>query len=539
MEATDTKNLLAELLGNLNENQLQQAREYLEQLKSRGSWAESRLVQEFLASIEPEAIRSVPEHLCQRYKVLGLALHNGDSQIELAIADPLDVVALDDVHLITGREVLPRKVEPELIQAGLEHFFGTTAIDAVIEVMKDISATDMGPLDYEYDDDEFLTLEKLKEMVDEAPIVRVVNMILSQAFVDGASHVHIDPRSKYTDVRYRIDGILYPLMRIPKHIHQPVLSRLKVMAGVEIWKKSVLASNRFELTHDGHPYEMLVSFARCPFGDKAVVKIIDKTRPMLTFAELGVGRTAANHLNQLLDRPRGLVVVTGPSRSGVSTLVGFFLNRLATASRHVLSYQEDMGVELGHLNDGINVVCGERNRQQDGPDLLDSLRQLDPDVLSFPKLESHHLGGLLRFSASEGIGVSTMDLAHTLAVLPRLLELGASPTMLAEGLSGVVTQRLARKICSNCKEPHETEQGSFWRGRGCEECKNSGFRGRTGIHEVLVITPRLRELLASGASLTELRQAAEDEGLWNLGEDAQVKASEGLISLDEARRLSL
>jgi type IV pilus assembly protein PilB len=531
---TDTRSQLTDLIGELKDEQLEQAHGFLRQLKASQHWEATRETLEFLGQLDVVAVRALPERLARRHGVMGVALLDHDSRLELAMSDINDLVALDEVRVVTGMEIVPKAVDAELIQAAQRHFYGLKELQSFEQDLGELVPLEPSELL----DSAELSLEDLKNMVDDAPIIRVVNLILSQAIHDRASHIHIDPKPHQTEVRYRVDGELHTVMTPPKHIHQHVISRLKVISGLEIWKKSSFASGRLELSHDSRPYEMLVNFARCPWGDKAVIKVTDKARPMLTYAELGVSRPAALRFNQLLERQRGLLVVTGPSRSGLSTLTGFCLNRLASESRHVVSYQEDMGLETGQLSQEISVICGDRKAGQDGAETIESLRLLDPDVLHLPRIEAAFLGGLLRYSTSEGIAVSTMDLPHSLAVLPRLLEMGASPTLLAEGLTGVVSQRLARKLCANCKVTMENELGTFWRGRGCEHCRDRGFRGQVGVHELLVFNARLREMLATGANLVDLRQAAEDDCLWTLQQDCELKAREGNISWDEFRRLA-
>lgn len=541
MEASTPQPPLASLVEGLSPEQEEQARRFLQHLHLNSSWTHNREIQEFLASLDLAVVNMVPEHLLKRYRVMPMEASGETGEIlKLAMSDPGDVVAIDDIQLITGLKIVPHAVGAELISAALDRFFTQAALQEVTDsVGMEISAFDFEPLSY--DDD--IPLDRLREMVDEAPVVRVVNLILSQAIQDKASHIHIDPQQYSTLVRFRIDGELTVVMKMPHHLQGPVISRLKVMSNVEIWKKDAFSSGRVDLTHDGTLYELRVNFARNPAGEKAVIKVLQRSSPAVSYAELGMSRQTATRLGQLLERPRGLLLVTGPSGSGVSTLVGLCLNRLNSDKSHVLYYQDDSEVEVGHLAPGINVVHGYRKAGQTGTELLNSLRQLDPDVIGLPKLDSSKAQSLLAYSAASGLAISAMDLPHPFAVIPRLIEMGVSPVLLAEGLSGVVTQRLARQLCSNCKQMRpapdsETDSPQGWTGRGCDECRLRGYKGRTGIHEVLIITPRLRDIIAGGASPLEIRQAALDEDYWSLEQDAAQRAEEGQISWDEYRRLT-
>jgi type IV pilus assembly protein PilB len=497
--------------------------------------------------LDPELARSIPEHLAQRYKVIPVA--EKDNRLTLAMVDPLNVIAIDDIRLITGFDIEPVIATEDSILKSINRQFGVTDLAEVQETVKDISSTDFGPLEVEEASEEEIALDKLKELVDEAPIVRVVNLIISQAINDKASDIHIEPEAKSVRVRYRVDGVLHDVMTPPKHIQAPMVSRIKIMANMDIAERRVPQDGKIHLRHDNREFDLRVSTVPTIHGEKVVMRILDKSSVMLGLHKLGFYPEVQASWEGVCEKPYGMLLVTGPTGSGKSTTLYSVLNKLNSGDRNIMTVEDPAEYTLP----GVNQV---QVNQKAGLTFAGALRAFlrqDPDIIMVGEIRDQETGRIAVEAALTGhLVLSTLHTNDSPGAITRLVEMGVEPFLCASSIIGVLAQRLARSICPNCKEaytpPVESvkrfglsaftdSEISFYKGRGCDNCKMTGHKGRQGIFEVLVISDRIRGLILQRASTAEIRQAAMEEGMKTMQDDGLRKVLDGITSIEECLRV--
>lgn len=497
--------------------------------------------------LEPEMARSIPEHLAQRYKVIPVA--QKDNRLTLAMVDPLNVIAIDDIRLITGFDIEPVISTEEAILKAINRQFGVTDLAEVQETVKDISATDFGPVEIEEAVEEEIALDKLKEMVDEAPIVRVVNLIISQAINDSASDIHIEPEHKQVRVRYRVDGVLHDVMSPPKHIQAPMISRIKIMANLDIAERRVPQDGKIHLRHDNREFDLRVSTVPTIHGEKVVMRILDKSSVLLGLNKLGFYPDTQSIFENIVEKPYGMILVTGPTGSGKSTTLYSCLNKLNTESVNILTIEDPVEYQLPGIN---QVQINEKAGLTFASALRSFLRQ-DPDIIMVGEIRDTETAKIAVEAALTGhLVLSTLHTNDSSGAVTRMVEMGVEPFLCASSVIACLAQRLARLICPNCKESYTPPMESikqfglaaftdtditFYRGRGCDHCKQTGYRGRTGIFELLNITDRVRSLILQRASTAEIRQAAIEEGMRTMQDDGLKKVLDGTTTIEECLRV--
>lgn len=498
--------------------------------------------------LDPELGRSIPEHLAQRYKVIPVA-QSENNRLTLAMVDPLNVIAIDDIRLITGFDIDPVIATEESIIKAINNQYGVTDLVEVEETVKDISAQDFGPLEFDDAMDEEIELDKLKELVDEAPIVRVVNLIISQAINDKASDIHVEPEAKSVRVRYRVDGVLHDVMSPPKHIQAPMVSRIKIMANMDIAERRVPQDGKIHLTHDGREFDLRVSTIPTVHGEKTVMRILDKSSVMLGLNKLGFADDNLNLWEAVVDKPYGMILVTGPTGSGKSTTLYSCLNKLNNGSSNIITCEDPVEYQIP----GINQVQTNNKAGLTFASALKSFLRQDPDIIMVGEIRDGETAKIAIEAALTGhLVLSTLHTNDSTGAISRLVEMGVEPFLVSSALIGVLAQRLARCICPNCKEsftpPVEAVRKfgmamfgdadiQFYRGRGCDHCKMTGYRGRTGIHEVFTLSDRTRGLILHRASSAEIRQAAIEEGMKTMQDDGLRKTLSGVTTMEECLRV--
>ncbi len=499
------------------------------------------------ALIDPDLGRLIPDHLAKRYHVFPVA--QVDNRLTLAMVDPLNVIALDDIRLVTGFDIEPVIATEEAISRALDGQFGVNAIATVEEEVRGITATEWDQVGFEDAVEEDISLEDMKKMVDDAPIVRVVNLVISQAINDKASDIHIEPEARTVKVRYRVDGVLHDVMTPPKHIQAPMVSRIKIMAAMDIAERRVPQDGKIHLTHDGREFDLRVSTIPCVHGEKTVMRILDKGNVQLGLNKLGFYEHNLQLWESIVEKPYGMLLVTGPTGSGKSTTLYSCLNKLNRGDRNLTTVEDPVEYQIP----GINQVQTNPKAGLTFATALKAFLRQDPDILMVGEIRDEQTAKIAVEAALTGhLVLSTLHTNDACGAISRLVEMGVEPFLVSSALIGVLAQRLARQICPNCKEsfrpPAEAVRKlglsiygdndiSFYRGRGCDHCKTTGYRGRTGIHEVLQISERVRSLVLSRASTAEIRQAAIEDGMRTMQDDAVQKVLDGTTTLDECMRV--
>ncbi len=499
-------------------------------------------------TLDVELTRLVPENLAKRYQVFPVGQQG--NRLTLAMADPMNVIAVDDIRLITGFEIETVIATEGAVERVLNKVFGSTDLAPTIEdEIKGLQGTDIGGQYGIVDDEEEINLEDLQKRMEEAPIVRMVNLIISQAITDKASDIHIEPEAKTVRVRYRVDGVLHEIMTTPKHIQAPMVSRLKIMASMDIAERRIPLDGKIHLTHDGREFDLRVSTIPTVHGEKTVMRILDKNSVQLGLNKLGFLHDNLQLWESLVEKPYGMLLVTGPTGSGKSTTLYSCLNKLNQGERNLTTVEDPVEYQIA----GINQVQTNNKAGLNFATALRSFLRQDPDILMVGEIRDGETAKIAVEAALTGhLVLSTLHTNDACGAISRLTEMGVEPFLVSSALVGVLAQRLARQICPNCKESYRPQQDAirklglnldreseinFYKGRGCEHCKTTGYRGRSGIHEVLTITDRVRALILANASSSEIRQAAVEDGMQTMQHDAIQKVLQGHTSLEECLRV--
>lgn len=498
-------------------------------------------------TFDPELIRTVPEHLVRRYKIVPIG--QLENKLTLAMVDPLNVLAIDDIRLITGFDIQPVICTEDGIQKIIDQHFGTTELQEVEETVKGIATAEGGTSLEAIAEEEEISIDKLKELVDEAPIVRVVNLIISQAINDKASDIHIQPEPKQVRVRYRIDGILHDVMSPPKHIQAPMVSRVKIMASMDIAERRLPQDGKIHIRNNDREFDLRVSTIPTIYGEKVVLRILDKSSVMLGLDKLGFLADTKNKFEEMILKPYGMILVTGPTGSGKSTTLYSCLNKINTGIQNILTIEDPIEYQLTGVNQvGVNEKAGLHFANA----LRSFLRQ-DPDIIMVGEIRDSETARIAIEAALTGhLVLSTLHTNDAPAAVTRLIEMGIEPFLVASAVIGVLAQRLARIICGNCKEPfvppiesvkkfglgmYSGDEIRFFRGRGCDNCKQTGYKGRTGIYELMTMSDRLRSLTLQRASSADMRKASMEESMITLQDDGIRKVIDGITTIEEMLRV--
>jgi type IV pilus assembly protein PilB len=497
--------------------------------------------------IDPEMIKTIPEHLARRYKVVPVGQIG--SKLSVAMADPLNVLAIDDIRLITGFDIQPMIATEAGITKVIDRNFGVTELAEVEETVKTLEASDTGSALEAIQEEEEISVDKLKELVDEAPIVKVVNLIISQAINEKASDIHVEPDTKQVRVRYRIDGVLHDVMNPPKHIQAPMISRVKIMASMDIAERRIPQDGKIHLKHDNKEFDLRVSTIPTVHGEKAVLRILDKSSVMLGLDKLGIYPDIKEKLEAMICKPYGMILVTGPTGSGKSTTLYSCLNKINTGVQNIITIEDPVEYQLP----GINQVQVNEKAGLTFANALRSFLRQDPDIIMVGEIRDAETARIAIEAALTGhLVLSTLHTNDAPSAVNRLIDMGIEPFLIASALIGVEAQRLARLICPNCKEPYSPpqeavrkfglgmyagEEINFYKGRGCDACKQTGYKGRTGIHELMMLTDRIRGLTLQKASSTEIKKSALEEGMRTLQDDGIRKVLDGITSIEETLRV--
>ncbi|OFX13187.1 MAG: type II secretion system protein GspE [Armatimonadetes bacterium RBG_19FT_COMBO_69_19] len=492
--------------------------------------------------IDADVVKVIPQHLAQRHKVL--AIEKTRKRVKMAIADPLNVVALDDVRLVTGLDIEPVvAAEADILAAISRYYAGNVDLDEAMRaaVGNDLEITD--------DRSEELSVEKLRTLTEEAPVVRLVNLIISQAIADGGSDIHIEPHRRSLQVRYRVDGVLHDVMAPPRGVHQAMVSRIKIMANLDIAERRIPQDGRIHVVIENKEYDLRVSTLPTVFGEKVVMRILDQSTARLGLNKLGFAAAMMQVWEELASKPYGMVLVTGPTGSGKTTTLYSTLHKINTSDKNIITVEDPVEYQLGRVNQvQVNVKAGLTFANG----LRSFLRQ-DPDIIMVGEIRDRETAEIaIQASLTGHLVLSTVHTNDAPSATTRLIDMGIEPFLITSSVIGVLAQRLGRTICSHCKEsyippvealhrlgltPETGEEIVFYRGKGCDRCKGSGYKGRVGIFELMVMSDGIRDLILKGASANDIRDLAIAEGMKTLREDGILKVLEGITTVDELLRI--
>src|SRR3954470_13298463 len=500
--------------------------------------------------VDEAVIKIIPADIARKYTILPVS--KSGATVTVAMIDPTNVFAMDDVKFMTGYRVEPVVASEPAIRTAIDRYYGSTHAIELKKVMEDLteegSGTDLEVLD----EDQDLDLAALEEESEQAPVVKLVNLILTDAIKRGASDIHIEPYEKEYRVRYRIDGILYEMMHPPLKLREAITSRCKIMARLDIAEKRLPQDGRIKIktkiSGRSKDLDYRVSVLPTLFGEKIVMRLLDKDKLMLHMAKLGFEMESLRKFENAILKPYGMVLVTGPTGSGKTNTLYSALQRINTPEVNIMTAEDPVEFNLG----GINQV---QTREQIGLNFAAALRSFlrqDPNIILVGEIRDFETAEVAIKAAMTGhLVLSTLHTNDAPSSISRLMNMGIEPFLVATSVHLIAAQRLVRRICSFCKEPfemppaaliqagfseHEARTLKLFRGRGCERCSNTGYKGRVGLYEVLEVDDELKEMILSGASAFALRQKAVQNGMMTLRGSGLQKIRDGMTSIDEVVR---
>jgi type IV pilus assembly protein PilB len=500
--------------------------------------------------IDPEVLKLVPAQLAERLQVLPVK-RNGNV-LTLAMADPTNVLALDDVAFFTNLQIQPVVASEMAIRQATERVYGNQG-DSMADMMSELedAESDVEVLEGQ---DEFLgktDVFELKESADEAPVVRLMNMILVDAIRRGASDIHLEPYEKIFRVRFRIDGVLYEIMGPPKRLEAALTSRVKIMANLDIAERRLPQDGRIKLRYHHREIDFRVSTLPTIFGEKTVMRILDKESLQLDLGKLGFDPWSLEQFSHAIRSPHGMIMITGPTGSGKTTTLYSAINTINSPDINIMTAEDPVEYNLK----GVNQLQVNDEIGRTFASALRSFLRQDPDVVLVGEtrdLETAQIG--IRAALTGHLVLTTVHTNDCPSTVARLLDMGIPPFLVSSALLLILAQRLARRVCTECKEAYDADEEtllpyghmpeglgtiSLFRGKGCQACSFTGMKGRVAIYEVMPVSQEIRELILRNASTAEIREVARSQGMRSLRQNGLQKVLDGVTTVEEVLRVTM
>jgi type IV pilus assembly protein PilB len=500
--------------------------------------------------VDPTVIKLVPQETAIRYQIVPLS--RVGSTLTIAMTDPTNVFAMDDIKFMTGFNVEPVVASETAIGEAIQKFYGAIeSVEELDKVMKDLAGDD-GSVELSAEEAETMDLEELEKAAEEAPIIRLCNLILTDAVKRGASDIHLEPYEKEFRVRFRIDGVLQSVMAPPLKLKDAITSRVKIMSKLDISEKRLPQDGRIMIKYskDGKRKELDFRVSTVPtlFGEKIVLRLLDKENLRLDMTKLGFEPESLQKFENSILKPYGMVLVTGPTGSGKTNTLYSSVARLNTPETNIMTAEDPVEFQLP----GINQV---QMKEQIGLNFASALRAFlrqDPNIILVGEIRDFETAEIAVKAALTGhLVLSTLHTNDAPSTISRLMNMGIEPFLVATSVNLIGAQRLVRRICAGCKEPlqvqpqalldagysdEEANKTTIYHGRGCGVCNNTGYKGRVGLYEVMDISDELRELILVGASALELKKKALENGMITLRRSGLIKVAAGLTTMEEVVR---
>ncbi len=500
--------------------------------------------------VDAAVIKLIPQDTAVRYQIVPLS--RVGSTLTIAMTDPTNVFAMDDIKFMTGFNVEPVVASETAIAEAISKFYGEAhSEEELSRVMKDLTGDEGADLELASEEQE-MNLAELERMAEEAPIIKLVNLILTDAVKRGASDIHIEPYEKEVRVRFRIDGILQAVMSPPMKLRDAIISRVKIMAKLDISEKRLPQDGRIMIKYrkDGKIKDLDFRVSTIPalYGEKIVMRLLDKENLRLDMTKLGFEQESLTKFERAILRPYGMVLVTGPTGSGKTNTLYSSIARLNTPETNIMTAEDPVEFQLA----GINQV---QMKDQIGLNFAAALRAFlrqDPNIILVGEIRDFETAEIAVKAALTGhLVLSTLHTNDAPSTISRLMNMGIEPFLVATSVNLICAQRLVRKICTNCKEvlkvpeqamldagysQEELKTTEIFIGKGCGTCNKTGYKGRVGLYEVMEINDELRELILVGASALELKKKAVDNGMLTLRRSGLTKVALGMTTIEEVVR---
>jgi len=499
--------------------------------------------------IDESVIKLLPSEVARKYNII--PVNKTGATITIAMADPTNVFAMDDIKFMTGYNVEPVVASELGIRAAIEKYYGSTAALELKKVMEDLQTAEAADLEV-LEEEEDLDVDALAAESEEAPVVKLVNLILTDSLKRGASDIHIEPYEKEYRVRFRVDGVLYEVMNPPLKLRDAITSRIKILSKLDISEKRLPQDGRIKLKMKlqdrSKELDFRVSCLPTLFGEKIVLRLLDKDNLRLDLTKLGFEPESLALFEEAIFKPWGMVLVTGPTGSGKTNTLYSALSKVNSPEVNIMTAEDPVEFNLP----GINQVQMKESIGLNFAATLRSFLRQDPNIVLVGEIRDFETAEIAIKAALTGhLVLSTLHTNDAPSTVNRLMNMGIEPFLVATSVHLIAAQRLVRRICSNCKEEVEMapgaleklgyrkdEVGTFkvYKGRGCDVCGNTGYKGRVGLIEVMTITDALRELIMSGATSIELKKVANESGMISLRRSGLFKIKDGITTIEEVVR---
>ncbi len=496
----------------------------------------------------PEIIAKIPAQMATTYKVVPMEYDESSNTLTVAIASPDNFRATDDLQTLMGYSVRAVVVKSEVIEKALAAFYAESD-ESIQDVLNEMGDDEL--LTEIADRGESIDLATIREMVESSPVKKLLNLVLLQAIRDKSSDIHFEPFEDEFKMRYRIDGVLYEMVPPPRHIAVAIASRIKVMANLDIAERRLPQDGRIELMVNGQPVDLRISVLPTIFGESVVMRVLDRSQVALDLDKLGLRSDDMNQIMQLIHKPNGIVIVTGPTGSGKTTTLYSALRELNNPEVKIITTEDPVEYDI----DGLVQV-------QMNPDIgltfakcLRSILRQDPDIILVGEIRDLETAQIaVQASLTGHLVFATLHTNDAPTAIARLTDLGLEPFLVTATLESIVAQRLVRKICERCKKefeptedmlmelnlsPEEIGGRTFHYGEGCDACNNTGYRGRQAIFEIMILDDHLRDLIMSNASTNVLRSEARKRGMRTLRQSGLLAIFDGVTTIEEVVRETL
>lgn len=491
--------------------------------------------------IDDSIARMVGEKVVRKYMLLPFALDDRQANvIKVAMEDPMNIMAIDDIGIITGMTVQPYLSTHAYISTAIDKLYGKSQANAIAEqFMKEQGSGD---------DADNAEENKRQEDVDNSPVVKLVNNIIEGGVRQRASDIHIEPFEYNVRVRYRIDGVLREIISYDRALYAAIIARLKVISGMDISEKRKPQDGRITITVDRREYDIRVSNLPTVFGEKVVMRLASKEGFKRDKKDLGLSPTDLVKFDNILRNPHGIILVTGPTGSGKSTTLYTALSELASDEVNIITVEDPVEANV----DNVNQVQVNVKANLTFASALRSILRQDPDIIMIGEIRDGETAEIaVKASITGHLVVSTLHTNSTAASISRLIDMGIEPYLLGDSLVGIIAQRLVRRLCPECKEPYEADEEEkrilkvpqneplkLYKACGCEACGNTGYYGRIGVYEIMPISRKIKKLIASGANADEITAQAVTEGMNTLRMSASNYVKQGLTSFSEMMKIT-